>query len=296
MSAELDRILQEENLFLILNIGIDATTDEVRSAYKKLVRVSHPDRYQEEELKQKAETAFKRVGVAFDTLQDPLMRKTYERTVERSMRPSSTGASSTTTAPKAPAQAAPAAPPRPQSKKPQAAPAASDEIKREQADKYYQAGKGFDRKNLLEDAIREFKDAIRMVNDVAKYHSSLAHALDRKGWTGYAQAEFKVALHFDPTDRLALKHYIPTAGKQSNKGFKWLAFLKSGDSTRLGDILIKLGHLDKRQLQLALKQQGDEKLLLGEILIRKRFIKPEHLAQALIHQAEALEKQEQEKS
>jgi len=48
-------------------------------------------------------------------------------------------------------------------------------------------------------------------------------------------------------------------------------------------------------LQMALKQQGDEKLLLGEILIRKRFIKPEHLAQALIHQAEVLEKQEQEK-
>jgi len=286
--AELDRILKEENLFLILNIGIDATTDEVRSAYKKLVRVTHPDRYQEETLKKKAEAAFKRVGVAFDTLQDPLMRKTYERTVEHKMTPPAS-AKSTTSSPSQ-QSSRPAAP-----KKPQAAPGASESVKREQADKHYQAGKEFERKNLLEEAIREYKEAIRIINDVAKYHSYLAFALDRKGWTGYAQAEFKVALHFDPTDRLALKHYIPTAGKQSSKGFKWLGFLKSGDSTRLGDILIKLGHLDKSQLQMALKQQGDEKLLLGEILIRKRFIKPEHLAQALIHQAEVLEKQEQEK-
>lgn len=292
MLAELDRILQEENLFLILKIGIDATTDEVRSAYKKLVRVTHPDRYQEEVLKQKAEAAFKRIGVAFDTLQDPLMRKTYERTVERSMAPQTS--SFTPSSPSSPSASRPEAPAQP--KKPQAAPAASQEVKREQSDKHYRAGKEFERKNLLEDAIREYKEAIRILNDVAKYHSSLALVLDLKGWTGYAQAEYKVSLHFDPTDRQALKHYIPTAGKQSKKGFKWLSFLKSGDSTRLGDILIKLGHLDKTQLQAALKQQGDEKLLLGEILIRKHFIKPEHLAQALIHQAEVLEKQEQEKS
>lgn len=289
MSAELQRILQEENLFKILNVTTEASTEEIRAAYKKLVRQVHPDRFVDADEKSQAEAAFKRIGVAYDTLQDPLMRKTYERTVSYTS-PASSTASSSAASKSGPvgAQA------RPQPKPPPSA--SAEAAKKEQADKHYQAGRDYERKNLMDDAIREYKEAIRLVNAEAKYHSRLAFVLDKKGWTGYAQAEFKVALHFDPTDKVALKHYQPTAGKQSQKGFKFLSFLKGGDSTRLGDILIKLGHLDKNQLQQALKQQSDEKLLLGEILIRKNFIKPEHLAQALIHQAEALDKQEKEKS
>ena len=83
------------------------------------------------------------------------------------------------------------------------------------------------------------------------------------------------------------------SGQAKSSGFKLLNLFRGGDKgVRIGDILIKLGHLNKDQLQSALKQQNDEKLLLGEILIRKKFIKPEHLAQALIHQAETLQKQE----
>lgn len=158
----------------------------------------------------------------------------------------------------------------------------------EQAEKHYAAGRDFERKNQMDDAIKEYQEAIRLKKGVAQYHSRLGLALEKKGWTGYAQAEYKVALHFDPTDQLALKSYKPTAGTGQAKGagFKFLNIFRGDKGMRIGDILIQLGHLNKEQLQKALKQQSDEKLLLGEILIRMKYIKPEHLAQALIHQAD----------
>ncbi|HEY9840950.1 MAG: DnaJ domain-containing protein [Candidatus Sericytochromatia bacterium] len=294
MTVELDRILKEENLFTILNVQTSASTEDIRSAYKKLVKEVHPDRFSNSNEKVKAEEAFKRLGVAFNTLRDPLMRKDYERIVDRHVGPSYGPSTSpgATARPAPPPGTGPISSTRPG---PQATPnKAREETLIELAERHYQSGKAFERKNMMDDAIKEYQEAIRIRNETAKYHSQLGLALDKKGWTGYAQAEFKVALHFDPTDKLALKHYKPTAGSSQVKsgGFKFLNIFRGADkNARIGDILIKLGHLNKEQLQKALKQQSDEKLLLGEILIRMKYIKPEHLAQALIHQAETLQKQ-----
>lgn len=303
MSAEeVDRILQEENLFAILGVNSSVETKEIHKAYKKMVRTVHPDRFTDALVKERAEKAFKRVGVAFDTLQDPLLRKDYER-MAPSSRPSAapeSGAGDTA------AHATRPAPPRPGKKTPPRdapAPPTAEEVRRasaerdrkeraetlkqEEAEKLFKEAKSLERKNKIDDAISKYKEAIKLQNEVAKYHSHLAKALDQRGWGGYAQAEFKVALHFDPTDTVALKHYKPTGGAgKKGGGFKWLNLFRGEKGARIGDILIKMGHLRQDQLKEALKSQGDEKLLLGEILIRKKFIKPEQLAQALIHQAE----------
>lgn len=158
------------------------------------------------------------------------------------------------------------------------------------AEEHFQAALEFERKNQLEDAVREFQEAIRIHNKVGKYHSHLALVLDKKGWGGYAQAEYKVALHFDPLDEVALKKYRPTSQtpiKKQGIANKLLNIFRSNEkSTRIGDILVAQGHLSQDQLEKALKQQHDEKLLLGEILIRMNYIRPEHLAQALIAQSE----------
>ncbi len=299
MSAELKRILQEENLFKILGLELSASTEDVNKSYKKIMRQVHPDRFFEPAQKERAEMAFKRVGLAFETLKDPLARKDYERTLTR-------GAGSSTPPASTPRPAQPrSSDPREQkvheqkAKVNKTAPFNDDDqkqkLREEQAEKHYQNGRGFETKNNMDEAIREYKEAIRLANSVARYHSRLAFALDKKGWTGYAQAEFKVALHFDPTDVLALKHYQPTHGKNTRQGFKLMSFFKSSKPERLGDILIKLGYLDKAQLQQTLKAQQDENLLLGELLIRKKFVKPEQLAQALIHQAEIFEQQQDDK-
>lgn len=300
LTVELDRILKEENLFSILNVLSDASTEDIRSAYKKLVKEVHPDRFSNQAEKVRAEEAFKRLGVAFNTLRDPLQRKDYERLIQRDF--GSSYASRPTAAP-ANAGTGPMRPPQgtgtgpmrpPQPPKPAETGKAREETLIELADRHYQSGRALERKNLMDDAIKEYQEAIRIRKGTAKYHSQLGLALDKKGWSGYAQAEFKVALHFDPTDPLALKHYRPSAGSSQVKssGFKFLNLFRGDKSPLLGDILIKLGHINKDQLQKALKQQSTEKLLLGEILVRMKYIKPEHLAQALIHQAESLAKED----
>lgn len=318
MSIELDRIIKEENLFSILNITTDATSEDIRSAYKKLVKEVHPDRFSDSDEKTKAEEAFKRLGVAFNTLRDPLQRKDYERVIERyypsfstssrSTSSSTASSGSSTGTSSKPSSGTPSgasadspkasAPHRPNHTAPFQDPQVAkqrEQARQEQAERHYTTGRDFERKNQMDDAVKEYQEAIRIKNEVAKYHSQLGLVLDKKGWSGYAQAEFKVALHFDPTDKLALKHYKPTAGASQSKGtgFKFLNIFRGADKgMKLGELLIKLGHLNKDQLQSALKLQNDEKLLLGEILIRKKYIKPEHLAQALIQQGESVQKQE----
>ena len=241
MNAELDRILKEQNLFLILNLTNDVSPEV------------HPDRIIDSDDKTKAEEAFKRVGIAFNTLKDPFMRKDYERSLERiggtnygqSSRQSTTSSpppppsSSTTSGPVRPpgspppgtgpirppgAQTPPSGtgPMRPPGTGPinqdAQATAKREQMITEQADQHYQAGRDFERKNLMEDAVKEYQEAIRLKKETAKYHSRLGFALEKKGWGGYAQAEYKVALHFDPTDKLALKSYRPTAGGNQSKG------------------------------------------------------------------------------
>lgn len=314
MSAELKRILQEENLFKLLNLKTTATSEDVQSSYKKLMRQVHPDRFQSAADKTSAEMAFKRLGIAFQTLKDPLSRKDYERFLRKSGAildddPFTAKTDASSPPKSSPPKKSPSKP-KPQSplkkrearaqppKRPVSKTAPFNEndkqrkLREEQAEKHYLKGRDFERVNDFDEAVREYKESLRLANHVARYHSRLGLALEQKGWGGYAQAEFKVALHFDPTDLLALKHYQPTQGKNTRQGFKLLSFFKGAKPQRLGDILVKMGYIEKSQLQQTLKQQQDEKLLLGELLIRKKFLKPEQLAQALIHQAELFDEEE----
>lgn len=296
--SELEAIIEETDLFKVLGLEFTASPDEVRHAYKHLAKQVHPDMFPDADIKALAEQAFIRISEAFNTLRDPFKRKDYERTLDRVVEAERKAreAKQAQQAAKPPAAASTQAG---GATAPPSTGASQDEkirqVRREQAENHFTQGKQYERKNQLDDAIREYQEAIRLCNEVAKYHSQLGFALQKKNWTGYAQAEFKVALHFDPTDKLALKNYQPSAGlsiPRNSLGFKLLNLFKgSGQSNRIGDILIQQGHLKKEQLQQALKKQADEKLLLGELLIRMKFIKPEHLAQALIHQGEDLAKE-----
>lgn len=56
--------------------------------------------------------------------------------------------------------------------------------------------------------------------------------------------------------------------------------------SRLGDILLRRGLLDRYQLQCALARQRLSRLPLGEILVAEGFLRPDDLAAALAVQAE----------
>jgi len=66
-----------------LGVEPDATDDEIRSAFRKLTREQHPDRYVGND-RQKAEERFQTITEAFNVLSRPESRERYD--VEMSMR------------------------------------------------------------------------------------------------------------------------------------------------------------------------------------------------------------------
>ncbi len=63
-----------ENCYKILNIPENANLDEIKSAYKKLVRKYHPDINKEEG----AEETFKKINMAFEILSDDIKRLQHD--------------------------------------------------------------------------------------------------------------------------------------------------------------------------------------------------------------------------
>jgi molecular chaperone DnaJ len=71
-------------LYDSLGVKKDASQDEIKKAYRKLVRQHHPDRNPGDEA---AEARFKEVQSAYDVLSDPEKRKQYDRIGSQNGRP-----------------------------------------------------------------------------------------------------------------------------------------------------------------------------------------------------------------
>jgi hypothetical protein len=61
-----------------LGLGCGATTEQIRSAYRNLARLLHPDQQQDEELRRLAEVQMKRLNFIHDVLTDPVRRSQYD--------------------------------------------------------------------------------------------------------------------------------------------------------------------------------------------------------------------------
>lgn len=80
--TEASRILNNKNHYVILDVKPDATTVEIKKAYRKLMSTYHPDRYMDNETKRKAATeVMKKLNEAYEVLGDDLKRKSYDITV-----------------------------------------------------------------------------------------------------------------------------------------------------------------------------------------------------------------------
>lgn len=78
----------------ILGVNKNATQDEIKSAYKALIKRYHPDLYQGD--KTFAEKKTKEINCAYDILSDPISRKEYDEEISPSTTYSSDNYTSTT--------------------------------------------------------------------------------------------------------------------------------------------------------------------------------------------------------
>ncbi len=76
------------------------------------------------------------------------------------------------------------------------------------------------RRNQLDKAIDNFKQAIGIKSDIAEFHSQLGLAYKNKNWVGMAQSEFKLALKFNPQDNVAKKNLSNLGTGASDSGKK----------------------------------------------------------------------------
>jgi curved DNA-binding protein CbpA len=205
------RILNETDPYIIIGVHDDAPFEEINKLYKALAKDFHPDRFSKAspQERKEIETVFTKITTAFNLLKDPEARKKFD--TEKKMRlereeilkniqsqektgfnpfqtqPGSINLHSIFTDKKVDTQ----------------------DIKNKKAEKLYHSSLTKYNNGELDAAISDLQAAIELNGKIARYHSSLGLAMKAKGWEGYAMAEFKIALNFDPNDSIALESYKP---------------------------------------------------------------------------------------
>lgn len=66
------------NYYEELGLKPDATGEEIRAAYKNLVRLLHPDQVTDDSLRHLAECQMRRLNAVYETLSDPVRRRVYD--------------------------------------------------------------------------------------------------------------------------------------------------------------------------------------------------------------------------
>ena len=73
--------MMQQDFFVLLDVSETDGAEEVRKSYVQLAKKYHPDRYLQDnisnDLKQKINTLFQRIGEAYETLSDPVRKKAY---------------------------------------------------------------------------------------------------------------------------------------------------------------------------------------------------------------------------
>jgi tetratricopeptide (TPR) repeat protein len=144
--AELAATMAEQGPFEILGVAEDAAEPEIRAAYERLSRRTHPDRVgsSSDALRQLAEQVFQRVEAAFEVLADPRRRQEHLLARRRAGREA----------------------------------AEIDEGRRAvEAELRFQKGQAALRQRAYDLALRCFQEAAELFPDEGEYHAHLGWAL-----------------------------------------------------------------------------------------------------------------------
>jgi len=194
------------NYYEIIGVARTASSAEIRSAYAKLARERHPDRFSDPAEKARAEEFFKDLTTAFNTLASEKNRREYDASLERPR----------------------AAPPQEIAQN-----AYARGVQMYEAKKYHEAvellrtaaglfpeepryqhalGKALARNpHWARDGIQAIEKAVQLAPRLAAYQSDLAELLLAQGLKIRARKVAEGALRLSPTDEKAL-HVLEQAG------------------------------------------------------------------------------------
>lgn len=202
-------VLNETNLYKILGIPEESSLEDISKAYRIVAKELHPDVNHNllADEKKQAGAIFQKITSAFNILKDSEERRNYDlelqnqRYREESLKKINESK---------------------EKEKQGSIVFTFKQVKFVDLEKVREEQKKAEEQKALEtfnkaksliesekfDAAYEIlRVLVESVPDKAIYHSYLGLALNGKGWHGYAQAEFKVALHYNPNDEVAKEHY-----------------------------------------------------------------------------------------
>jgi curved DNA-binding protein CbpA len=187
--------------YAILGVPRNATPLEIRDAYLKLARDTHPDKVKDKDARKKAEDAFKNVTAAYDTLSRDRSRREYSAKLPAEVQsatapakgPTATGGQSVTTAP--------TDRPAPGSEASGPAPSAPRAIPTSGRVKFDALGQGIDayKKKDYHTAVQLLNLAVRNDETSALSHAMLGLALAKNpNWIRDALGHMETASKLEP--------------------------------------------------------------------------------------------------
>lgn len=202
-------VLNEKNLYKVLGVSEKSSSEDISKAYRVVAKELHPDVNHNLLIDEKnqAATIFKKITSAFNILKDSEERKKYDlelqnqryreeslKKINESNEKEKQGSIVFTFK---------------QVKFVDLEKVREEQKKAEEQKSMetFNKAKSLIEHEKFDSAYEILRLLVESVPDEAIYHSYLGLALDGKGWYGYAQAEFKVALHYDPNNEIAKEHY-----------------------------------------------------------------------------------------
>lgn len=170
------RMLEEQqnaSHYQVLGVDENASAEQIRSAYHQLARQFHPDRFFGDavsaELRRAVDDLFEKIRTAYETLRDDKSRSDYDR-ARISMRTVHSATPSV-------------APP---------------EDRERMAEYSYRQGLQYYQQRDFFTAVQQFREAVRLQPEVAKFRAGLAKAMMRNPrWRKEAEENFKKAIELD---------------------------------------------------------------------------------------------------
>lgn len=213
-----DDNLWKEDLFATLGVSSDVQDGELKKAYLKLAKKYHPDKFVEDnEEKLEAQRLFSKITVAYDTLSDPKKKQHYlelRRLLASHLPDTNTTPNVIDNNEQVKSQTTSI---QPKAEVVEKESVNTDRVKEDQARSLYNLGLEAIKKKKVDQAIDYFKQAISTKDNIAEFHSQLGLAYQQKNWTGMAQSEFKLALKYNPIDKIAKTNMVGS-GKDSKSG------------------------------------------------------------------------------